>query len=69
MEKDKEALLEEIERLLNFDGGETEINPDYLAYFTLEELHHMVQRLKERQEKMVEEHRDWMMDFVKKPFS
>ncbi|MGB3750840.1 MAG: hypothetical protein WA945_04685 [Arcobacteraceae bacterium] len=37
----KEELIEEIKRLISVDGSTTEINPNYLEYFTLEELMEM----------------------------
>jgi hypothetical protein len=63
MEREKEALLHEIEKLLSFDGRDTAINPDYLAYFTLEELTNIKKELEERHERMVENHLEWMQRF------
>ena len=62
---EKERLRLEIQKLLSFDGDAVEINPDYLEYFTLEELEKMLEELRRRQEKMVEENRDWMRRFVR----
>ncbi|WP_457597268.1 hypothetical protein [Hydrogenimonas sp.] len=62
---DKEELLRQIEELLAFDGNETTINPDYLAYFTPEELESIKKGLEEKQEKMVEEHIEWLKGFKK----
>ncbi len=62
---EKERLRLEIQKLLSFDGDAVEINPDYLEYFTLEELEKMLEELQRRQEKMVEENRDWMRRFVR----
>ena len=56
-------LLERIEELLGFDGNETTINPDYLAYFTVEELEKMLQELERRHERMVEENLEWLQRF------
>jgi hypothetical protein len=64
-EKEKEALLREIENLLSFDGHTIDIHPDYLAYFTLEELRGIEKRLRESQEKMVEIHKEWFMGLAK----
>ena len=61
---EKERLRLEIEKLLSFDGDAVEINPDYLDYFTLEELEKIYQELQRRQERMVEANREWMRRFV-----
>ena len=65
MEKEKSQLLEAIEKLLSFDGNATEINPDYLAYFSLEELQKIRDELEKKIDNMVEENREWMMRFKK----
>jgi hypothetical protein len=65
METEKKELLKEIEDLLSFDGKETSINPDYLAYFSVEELENIKQGLKKKHERMIEEHREWMRQFRK----
>ena len=65
MEKEKSQLLEAIEKLLSFDGNATEINPDYLAYFTIEELQKIRNELENKIDNMVEENREWMMRFKK----
>ena len=65
MEKEKTELLEAIEKLLSFDGNETAINPDYLAYFSLEELQKIRDELERKIDNMVEENREWMMRFKK----
>ncbi len=64
MEKEKSQLLEAIEKLLSFDGNATEINPDYLAYFSLEELQRIFEELQKRQEKMIEDNRNWIYRFA-----
>ncbi|WP_300364941.1 hypothetical protein [Hydrogenimonas sp.] len=63
MEKDE--LLKEIEKLLSFDGNPTTINPDYLAYFSIEELESIKKGLEEKYEKMVEENFEWLQQFKK----
>ena len=63
-EKEKETLLREIEKLLSFDGHDIAIHPDYLAYFTLEELRDIEKRLRETQERMIENHRAWLLNLV-----
>ncbi len=65
MEKEKSQLLEAIEKLLSFDGNATEINPDYLAYFSLEELRKIRDELEKKIDNMVKENREWMMRFKK----
>jgi hypothetical protein len=62
---EKEQLLEEIEKLLSFDGNNTTINPDYLAYFTCEELESIKKELERKYENMVEENFEWMQQFKK----
>ena len=69
METEKETLLREIERLLSFDGSPTEINPDYLAYFTIEELTRIRDDLQNKIDRMVEENREWMRRFKKEDAS
>ncbi len=65
METEKEELLKSIENLLSFDGRETHINPDYLAYFTIEELRSIKKDLEKRHEQMVEENLEWLQRFKK----
>ncbi len=62
---EKERLLEEIERLLGFDGEKASINPDYLEYFTVEELESIKKGLQKKYETMVEENLEWMQRFRK----
>jgi len=62
---EKELLLKEIEKLLSFDGNETSVNPDYLQYFSLEELVSIREKLRQRHDRMVEENREWMRQFKK----
>jgi hypothetical protein len=65
MEKEKKELLKEIEKLLSFDGKDTSINPDYLAYFSVDELENIKKGLEKKHERMIEEHREWMRQFKK----
>lgn len=60
---EKEELLKEIERLLSFDGNETTINPDYLEYFSTEELESIRRGLETKYEKMVEDNLEWLRRF------
>lgn len=60
---EKEELLKEIEKLLSFDGNKTYINPDYLNYFTVEELLSIKESLQKRYENMVEDNLEWLRKF------
>ena len=62
---EKEKLLKEIEKLLSFDGRETTINPDYLTYFSIEELESIREELEKKHEHMVEENLEWLQQFKK----
>ncbi len=62
---EKEEILKEIEKLLSFDGNETTINPNYLQYFSEEELLSIKTELERKYEKMVEENLEWMKSFKK----
>ncbi|BDY12731.1 hypothetical protein [Hydrogenimonas cancrithermarum] len=62
---EKEKLLHEIEKLLSFDGNDTTINPDYLEFFTVEELESIRRELERKYKNMVEENLDWMQQFKK----
>ena len=60
---EKETLLKEIEKLLSFDGNETTINPDYLEYFSTEELDSIRKELEKKYENMVKENLEWLQRF------
>ncbi len=62
---EKERVLKEIEKLLSFDGNETPINPQYLRYFTIEELESIKTALQKRRQNMVEENFEWLLGFKK----
>ncbi len=62
---EKERVLKEIEKLLSFDGNETPINPQYLRYFTIEELESIKTALQKRRQNMVEENFEWLLEFKK----
>jgi len=62
---EKRQLLEEIEKLLSFDGNDTEINPNYLEYFTIEELTSIKKELERKYANMVEDNLEWMQQFKK----
>ena len=63
--KQKRELLEDIEKLLSFDGSDTKINPNYLEYFTIEELTSIKKELERKYTNMVEENLEWMEQFKK----
>ena len=62
---EKRQLLEDIEKLLSFDGNATEINPNYLEYFTIEELTSIKKELERKYANMVEDNLEWMQQFKK----
>ncbi|WP_456485920.1 hypothetical protein [Hydrogenimonas sp.] len=62
---EKEKLLREIEKLLSFDGNDTTINPDYLEFFTMEELESIRRELERKYENMVKDNLEWMQRFKK----
>ena len=45
MDNTKLELIEEIKQLISVDGTTTDINPNYLEYFELEELEDIKQQL------------------------
>jgi len=63
--KQKRQLLEEIEKLLSFDGNDAEINPNYLEYFTIDELISIKKELERKYANMVEDNLEWMQQFKK----
>ncbi|WOE69671.1 hypothetical protein RZR97_11245 [Hydrogenimonas thermophila] len=62
---EKRQLLEDIEKLLSFDGNDTEINPNYLEYFTIDELISIKKELEKKYANMVEDNLEWMQQFKK----
>ncbi|WP_092912208.1 hypothetical protein [Hydrogenimonas thermophila] len=62
---EKRQLLEDIEKLLSFDGNDTEINPNYLKYFTIDELISIKKELEKKYANMVEDNLEWMQQFKK----
>jgi len=62
---EKRQLLEDIEKLLSFDGNDTEINQNYLEYFTIEELTSIKKELERKYTHMVEDNLEWMQQFKK----
>ena len=64
----KRQLLEDIEKLLSFDGNDTEINPNYLEYFTIDELTSIKKELERKYANMVEDNLEWMLKFKKEDY-
>ena len=65
---EKRQLLEDIEKLLSFDGNDTEINPNYLEYFTIDELTSIKKELERKYANMVEDNLEWMLKFKKEDY-
>ncbi|HHD81803.1 MAG TPA: hypothetical protein ENK94_01255 [Campylobacterales bacterium] len=62
----KEELLTDIEKLLTYKPEEkTTINPNYLEYLTLEDLHSIKKNLMERIGQLSEEDVQWLEQFKK----
>jgi len=67
MEKStKEQLIEEIQHLISVDGTSTEINPNYLEYFTSEELVEMRTELLFKKENKVESTKEYVNELYEK---
>ncbi len=64
---EKEALIRDIERLLNSYEGQapTQINPDLLAFMDETTLRSIIASLLDRKEKVVEENLEWLEQFKK----
>jgi len=62
----KEELLTDIEKLLTYKPEEkTTINPNYLEYLTLEDLHSIKKNLMDRIGQLSEEDVQWLEQFKK----
>jgi len=59
----KEELLTEIDRLISYGKTEPTINPDLLAYLSLEELQNIKAKLLERVNTLSEEDKAWLEQF------
>jgi len=61
----KEKLLADIEKLISYGRTEPTINPDLLAYLSIEDLIHTKTKLLERVGTLSEEDKDWLEQFKK----
>lgn len=61
----KEILLAEIEELIAYGREEPTINPDLLAYLSLDDLKQTKAKLLERVGKLSEEDKEWLEQFKK----
>jgi hypothetical protein len=64
-EASKQALLDDIERLIAYGRKDPTINPDLLKYLTVEDLEHIKAKLLERVGKLDEEDITWLQQFKK----
>lgn len=61
----KEELLADIEKLIAYGRNESTINPDLLAYLTIEDLINTKAKLMARVGKLSEEDKAWLEQFKK----
>ena len=62
----KEKLIEEIKHLISVDGTSTDINPNYLEYFTEEELEEMKEDLLFKKLNVVETTKEYVNELYEK---
>lgn len=62
---EKEILLSQIEKLISYGREEPTINPDLLAYLSLDDLEQTKAKLLERVGKLSEEDKVWLEQFKK----
>jgi len=62
----KTELIEEIKHLISVDGTETEINPNYLEYFEIEELTEMKEELILKKLNSVETTKEYVNELYEK---
>lgn len=62
----KTELIEEIKHLISVDGTSTEINPNYLEYFTDEELLEMKEDLINKKLNVVETTKEYVDELYEK---
>ena len=62
----KIELIDEIKHLISVDGAETEINPNYLDYFTQEELMEMKKDLLFKKMNVVETTKEYVDELYEK---
>jgi len=61
----KETLLKEIDTLISYGREEPTINPNLLAYLSIEELENIKARLIEKVNVLTEEDKAWLEQFKK----
>jgi Glu-tRNA(Gln) amidotransferase subunit E-like FAD-binding protein len=61
----KEKLLKEIEKTLAKYDGKMEISPYVLEYLNDEELQKILDNLLQKQENVIKDNHDWLMQFKK----
>jgi len=62
----KTELIEEIKHLISVDGTETQINPNYLEYFEVEELIEMKEDLISKKLNVVETTKEYVDELYEK---
>ena len=62
----KLELIEEIKHLISVDGTETQINPNYLEYFELEELTEMKDDLLLKKMNVIETTKEYVDELYEK---
>jgi len=65
MKNEKEILLAEIEKLIAYGKKEPTINPDLLAYLSIDDLINTKTKLLERVGKLSKEDKNWLEQFKK----
>jgi len=65
MTNEKEILLAEIEKLIAYGKKEPTINPDLLAYLSIDDLINTKTKLLERVGKLSTEDKEWLEQFKK----
>ena len=65
-ELSKTELIEEIKHLISVDGAKTQINPNYLDYFTQEELVEMKEDLLFKKMNVVETTKEYIDEIYEK---
>jgi len=65
-ELNKSELIEEIKHLISVDGSTTEINPNYLEYFTDEELIEIKDDLIDKKMNVIESTKEYVDELYEK---
>jgi len=65
MNQTKEALLKEIEKLIAYGKEDPTINPDLLAYLSIDDLLSIKEKLLKRVGTLSEEDKAWLEQFKK----